>query len=372
MHLTPGFIDHFVTWFRLFGGAMSYPMRNGPLFPRTDPRPTKKFGKHMRSMKYKVVLHPLTIGYFYKDQNAIDDKRVEDTGDSVGLKALVSAFNVDIHQRREMTDVENHKLDQKRLKANWPMHEAEVHLKSIDLRAIHAQYSAKNDATSQHGGSSIPNVAVEGLSGESSSSDNNSGTDPDLMDGLDRDLNEDTEPSDWVDLDDFVELQVMNPDHAPTVQVLPFAYSPCFYYLKQTNRADREKYRYLRNTHNCIMGTAGGKLLFSRKYIAEYPLLLFSNSLYINADCMATCMNYLFIDTREIQMGIVRQRCQNIDVQIKKHQARIHAVEKKISGPKDKKLLNEVTNIFRKQKKYIYLSELMINISTFYVVSRNR
>ncbi|KAG2223866.1 hypothetical protein INT45_012739, partial [Circinella minor] len=310
MHLTPGFMDHFVTWFRLFGGAMSYPMRNGPLFPRADPRPTKKFGKHMRSMKYKVVLHPLTIGYFYKDQNAVDDKRVEDTGDSVGLKALVSAFNVDIHQRREMTDVENHKLDEKRLKANWPMHEAEVHLKSIDLRAIRAQYSAKSDTTSQNGGSNIPSVAVDGLSGESSSSDNNSGTDPDLMDGLDRDVNTDTEPSDWVDLDDFVELQVMNPDHAPTVQVLPFAYSPCLYYLKQTNRADREKYRYLRNTHNCIMGTAG--------------------------------------DTREIQMGIVQQRCQNIDVQIKKHQARINGVEKKISGPKDEKLLNESRAIVEK------------------------
>ncbi|KAI9263182.1 golgi-body localization protein domain-containing protein [Phascolomyces articulosus] len=312
MHLTPGFIDHFVTWFRLFGGAMSYPMRNGPLFPRLDPRPTKKFGKHMRSMKYKVVLHPLTIGYFYKDQNSIEDRRVEDMGDSVGLKALVSAFNVDIHQRREMTDVENHKLDQKRLKANWPMHEAEVHLKSIDLRAVHVQYSATKDSEASQYSTSIPSVAVEGMTGSGDSSDNNSGLDPDLMDGLDRDENEDTEPSDWVDFDDFIELQVMHPDIVPIVQVLPFAYSPCMYYLKQTNRADREKYRYLRNTHNCIMGTAG--------------------------------------DTREIQMGIVRQRCQNIDVQIKKHQARLHAVESKLtdSGQNDEKLLKESRTIVDK------------------------
>ncbi|KAI9488532.1 golgi-body localization protein domain-containing protein [Zychaea mexicana] len=307
MHLTPGFIDHFVTWFRLFGGAMSYPMRNGALFPRADPRPTKKFGKHMRSMKYKVMLHPLTIGYFYKDQNAVDDKRLEETGDSVGLKALVSAFNVDIHQRREITDVENHKLDQKRLKANWPMHEAEVHLKSIDLRAVRAKYSA-NGVSSQH---SAPSIAVGGLSESSDSS-----VDPDLMDGMDRFEDEDTGPSDWVDFDDFVELQVLSPDNAPIVQVLPFAYSPCLYYLKQTNRADREKYRYLRNTHNCIMGTAG--------------------------------------DTREIQMGIVRQRHKNIDVQIKKHQARIHTVRSKLADQEDEKLQNEVSDAMADKTEILF------------------
>lgn len=244
MHLSPNFIDHFVAWFRLFGGAMSYPLRNGSLFPRSDPRPTKKFGKHMSTMKYKVMIHPMVAGYVYKDDGAVDGESIHGSGDFVGLKAVVGAFNIDIHQRREMTSIESHKLDQKRLKANWPMHEAEVHLKNIDLRALRASFKDEESMPPTE-----PAVTI------SESSD----TDPDLMEGLDRDRVQDTEPSDWVDVDDFVELYhgvLVEPP--PTVHVLPFVFSPCLYYIKQNNRAESEKYRYLRDTHQCILGTAAG------------------------------------------------------------------------------------------------------------------
>lgn len=287
MHLSPGFMDHFVTWFRLFGGAMGYPMRNGPLFPRSDPRPTKKFGKHMTSMKYKVMLHPLVIGYFYKDEfTSEDNKHIEETGDSVGLKGVVAGFDVDIHQRREIIDVTNHKLDSKRLKANWPVHEAEIHLKSIDLRAVRARFtgtSATTTTTTTNGPGSVnssggggggdagtigssapPSISITHRSSDSMS---DSSVDPDLMDGLDKRANEDNEPSDWADPDDYIELRVTAPTTPPTVQVLPFVYSPLVYYLKQTNRGGRDKYRYLRDTHNCIVDTAGGMYKHREKRI---------------------------------------------------------------------------------------------------------
>lgn len=48
------------------------------------------------------------------------------------------------------------------------------------------------------------------------------------------------------------------------------------------------------------------------------------------------------IDTREIQMGLLKQRSQDIDVQIRKHQARLHVVESKYSETEDEKFLVEV------------------------------
>jgi hypothetical protein len=256
MHLTPGFIDHFVSWFRLFGGAMGYPLRAGSLFPKSDTRPTQKFGRHMSTMKYKVVVNPLTVGYFIKDENVVaEEVTTEELGDSVGLKGFVKNFSVDIHQRREVVNVSNYKLDQKRLKANWPVTEAEVQLKSLDLRAVRANYTMTGDESLSSSGAenvSIP-VHMEYMSDQSDDGLN-------MMEGLNYQCNKDSDSSDWVDLDDFIERGVATPDILPAVQVLPFAFVPCIYYLRQSNRDDAQKSKHLRCTHDCILGTAVGKI----------------------------------------------------------------------------------------------------------------
>ncbi|KAF7722203.1 hypothetical protein EC973_003557 [Apophysomyces ossiformis] len=323
MHLSPGFIEHFVSWFRLFGGAMSYPVRNGTLFPKTDPRPVKKFGKHMSTMKYKVMISPLIIAHFYKDENtAVSETHTDDLGDSVGLKALVGAFSVDIHQRREFSNISDHKLDQKRLKANWPIHEAEVQLRNVDIRAVRARYAGASTETSEM---EPPARSVDTASFDSAYSD------PDLMDGLDRRPVDDTELSDWVDQDDFVELHVCTPlNIVPKVQVLPFAFSPCIYYLKQTNRDDVDAHRYLKETHDCILGTAVGEC---------------SGDAYVQTLFLTVNIS----DTRRMQMGLLQERSDNIDIQIRKHQARLHSVESRLSGrADDKDLLQESRTIVEK------------------------
>ncbi|KAI8378002.1 golgi-body localization protein domain-containing protein [Radiomyces spectabilis] len=306
MHLTPGFLEHFVSWFRLFGGAMGYPMRNGSLFPRADPRPTQKFGKHMSTMKYKIMVDPLMIGYFYKDDNTLNsDSPMEEIGDSVGLKALVSAFSADIHQRREFMTMEAHKLDQKRLKANWPVHEAEVQLKNVDLRAVRACYSGESVPAPTADIPAVHRVSVS-----------SNATTYDILEEMEqgrksRTGQEERELADWTDLDDFVELSINALETVPNVQILPFAFSPYIYYLKQTNRDDVEKYRYLHGTHECIFGTA--------------------------------------IATKEMQMSLLQERSENIDLQIRKHQARIHTVECKLAEhPEDKALLEESLSIVEK------------------------
>ncbi|KAL9556266.1 hypothetical protein PS6_002428 [Mucor atramentarius] len=305
MHLTPGFIDHFVSWFRLFGGAMSYPLRAGSLFPKLDTRPTQKFGRHMSTMKYKVVVNPLTCGYFMKDENVVAEEiTTEELGDSVGLKGFVKAFSVDIHQRREIVNVANYKLDQKRLKANWPVTEAEVQLKNIDLRAVKADYNIHSDDSFSSSGAeniSVPVQVDQYLSDESDNGLN-------MMEGLNYTCNNDSDSSDWVDLDDFIEMGVATPDILPAIQVLPFAFSPCIYYLRQTNKDDVQKFRYLHETHDCILGTA--------------------------------------VDTREMQMTLLRDRSQSIDVQIRKHQTRLHTIElKRLQHGSDEKALQELASI---------------------------
>ncbi|KAI8882880.1 hypothetical protein K501DRAFT_185718 [Backusella circina FSU 941] len=311
MHLSPGFVDHFVTWFRLFGGAMGYPLRDGSLFPKADKRPTQKFGRHMRTMKYKVVVNPLTVGYFMKDENVLADEiSVEELGNSVGLKGFVQGFSVDIHQRREVIKVANYKLDQKRLKANWPMHEAEVQLKDIDLRAISAQY----------GGGGSSEETLSSSSGESTRRDMDQGYDQnglDMMDGLNYQSNTDSDSSDWLDLDDFIELNVSTPQVIPHVQVLPFAFAPCIYYLRQTNREDIQKYKYLHNTHDCILGTA--------------------------------------VETREMQITLLHERSRNIDIQIRKHQTSLHNIEtKRLQPGADEKSLQEKSEAIVEKTRILF------------------
>jgi hypothetical protein len=259
MHLTPGFIDHFVSWFRLFGGAMSYPMRDGSLFSKADTRPSQKFGRHMSTMKYKVVVSPLTVGYFMKDENIVaHDVTTEELGDSVGLKGFVKLFSVDMHQKREIVNISNYKLDQKRLKANWPVGGAEVQLKNIDLRAVRARYSTNGDESLSSSGAenvSVPVPATTDANYLSDQSDNGLG----MMEGLNYQCNNnESDSSDWVDLDDFIEMDVATPFILPAIQVLPFAFSPCIYYLRQAHKDDIQKYKYLHNTHDCILGTAVG------------------------------------------------------------------------------------------------------------------
>ncbi|KAI7866156.1 golgi-body localization protein domain-containing protein [Spinellus fusiger] len=318
IHLSNLFIEHFLAWARLFGGGMSYPIRYGTLYPRIDKRPNKQFGKHISTVKYKIVAGPLMIGYFYKDEKESDSVvSMDEIGDVVGLKALVSHFSVDMHQRRTIVNTSEQSssppqetLIKQRMKANWPLHEAEVQFKNVDLRAVRAKYIKGNPLDAEVDMSRHHRRSVDSSSIESSISGSESNG-PDYLENWNDKLGEDDTPPEWVDFDDFVELYLPTPMLLPKVQVLPFAFSPCIYYLKQNSRDDAEKYQYLHGTHDCIIGTA--------------------------------------METREVQMALLRERSDNIDLQIRKHQARLHSVESKLYGCSDNvDLLNESYAIVQK------------------------
>ncbi|ORX48202.1 hypothetical protein DM01DRAFT_1385528 [Hesseltinella vesiculosa] len=302
LHLTPGFVEHFLLCFRLFGGNMSYPLRTGSFYPRGDPRKPKKFGMHMQSMKYKVMVDPLRIGYFYKNENLVPDEIdcMNGLGDLAGLKGQVKKFCVDVHQQREI----------KGKQRSWSVNEAELQLASLDLRVVKATYT--EDEGKSSGAASTKST---GRSSLDTTLDDYACSlhhaDPDFMQGTDRRADEDEVDSTWVDMEDFVELNILSPNTLPSVQVLPFAYSPCMFYLKQNNPNDVEKYQYLRGTHDCIIGAAP--------------------------------------DTRDIQINLLEERSKNIDVQIRKHQTRLDNIERKLSArPDDKTLLKESRAIVEK------------------------
>ncbi|KAI8363826.1 golgi-body localization protein domain-containing protein [Choanephora cucurbitarum] len=312
MHLSPGFMDHFVSWFRLFGGAMSYPLRSGSLFPKLDKRASKKFGRHMKTMKYKIVVNPLTIGYFLKDSNIeAENIAMEETGDVVGLKGFVKNFSVDMHMQREIINISDYKLDQKRLKANWPIAEAEVQLRNVDLRAVLATYLNENNNELVN---SLDNMnGNDHIDYMSDSSDHGLN----MMEGLNYKFVNDSESADWVDLDDFIEMGIPTPHALPNIQVLPFSFIPRIHYLRQTNRDEMEKYKYLRKTHDCIFGSAAS--------------------------------------VRETQMELLRDRSKSIDVQIRKHQTRLHNIEsKRLQHGSDEKSLEEMSDAIVDKTRILY------------------
>ncbi|RUP43864.1 hypothetical protein BC936DRAFT_136619 [Jimgerdemannia flammicorona] len=248
MHLSPAFLSHFLQWWRLFGGEMSLPIKLGDLFPKEDLRVNQKLGKHLNTLKFKIKLDPLFLGYFNKEDGQ-EDGLIDGGGDSVGLKATVSQFSVDLHQHRELLVIEKKNLGPG-LKPNWAMNEGEILLKNLDLRGVHVQYSTAGEENS--------NLALQRFMDDADSFQ--SGIfmfEPEaFMEGLD------VNDPEWVDFDDYVELNTTTPDLKPKIQVLPIMYSPQMGYRKQLNRDDVEEYRYLAGTHACNMGRSKGISVF--------------------------------------------------------------------------------------------------------------
>ncbi|KAG2176544.1 hypothetical protein INT44_007207 [Umbelopsis vinacea] len=320
LHLSPGFVDHFLRWFRLFGGGMGLPIRTGSLFPREDTRGTKKFGKHLSTVKYKIVTDNLFIGWFEKDEQSLYS--INGTGQTVGMKASVSSFKFDLHQRRITTKVESREFGRERIKPHWLLHEAQIQLYDLDLRVVQATYPDidPNDDLDFGRSSGLPSFVVDETSTvNSESSQTFESSNSDFGDSFHF---SDSMPQDWLDLDDYVELDLRTPDFRPSISVFPVMFSPNIGCFKQTNRDDTERFHYLHGTHDCILGSAKGEWLF--EILVGY--------------------------TRAIQVNLLRQRMQAIDEQIHSHQERLDDVERRLQKlPFETDLLNEVRKFFQSQ-----------------------
>lgn len=251
MYLSPCFVSHFQQWFRLFGSPVSVPIRQGKLFPTAEVK-AKSFGELLNTIKYKIVVNPLAIGFFISDQETYLNMK---GGGSVGLKARVNSFSVDLHSRREMTTRPSEVQDDS-LKTEINFHEAEVELSDIDLRVIRAHHrSTTNTATAAAAAKPPQSARSVAESTVYSYQDQEASF---------YEEEENHYSFQWIDAKDFVILDAVHKQpflSRSKMDVFPFAFSPLFYYMKQHDEPGAEKRDYLRRTHECTIGNGMGKFL---------------------------------------------------------------------------------------------------------------
>ena len=202
----------------MFSGVMSLPIHQGPLFPSVE-KTGKKFGRHLATIKYSLLLSPLFVSHVYKHKEAEEFSSGEDTVSATGLKMRLDSFVLDLHQRREEFNSEVKGLYKLVKTSGMRINETLLDLKSADMRAVSASITGTTtEAVSE---ASIAKLA-------------------DFQDIAHRvDLSSFTIPDNdfnWIDVDDFVEIDWTLPsDSDPATKILPLAYAPRFTYRRQTD-----------------------------------------------------------------------------------------------------------------------------------------
>ncbi|KAI0392295.1 mitochondrial protein from FMP27-domain-containing protein [Xylariaceae sp. FL0594] len=245
VHLTPRFFTHFFAWWSLFSGPMSLPIRQGSLWPGRE-KNSKKFGRHLGTIKYNILLAPLFLSHIYKHKDA--EEYSENDVSATGIKVRFDSFMLDIHQRREEFDTRD--VGSRSGKTNsrttgMKIHAAQLDLLSTDVRAVSA--SIRGTAAE-----AVKKNSIHTLLAQQGSS--NTTVDLSHFTIPDRDYT-------WIDMDDFVEVDWILPSEpSPDIKILPLAYSPRVTYFRQTDIGgiidgdpDRTSPFGAEPTHFCIM-----------------------------------------------------------------------------------------------------------------------
>lgn len=242
MHLSPKFFTHFFDWWSLFSGVMSLPIRQGKLFPGSE-RSNKKFGRHIATIKYNLLLSPFFIAHVYKHKD-IEDYTADAVG-ATGLKLRIDSFMLDVHQRREEFNLPSKGRLKGTKTSGMRINKAQLDFISADVRAVSA---------------SIKGTSTEELQ---------RATDDELSSFHDQafvspDVSRFTIPDNdtlWIDMDDFVELDWILPSETnPETMIMPLAFAPRFTYFRQTDHISTKTPGTERRsafgdepTHFCVM-----------------------------------------------------------------------------------------------------------------------
>lgn len=214
VHLTPRFFTHFFHWWGLFGQPMSLPIRQGNLFPGRE-KNSKKFGRHLATVKYSLLLAPLFLSHIYKHKDAEDYS--ETAVSATGLKVRFDSFMLDLHQRREEFNTLGRGKSAQGRTTGIKIHAAQLDLANADVRAVSA--SLKGTTTEAIKKGSLSTLI----------------TDQDDKPDLSRFTIPDNDFS-WIDMDDFVELDWILPTEPhPDTKIMPLAFAPRLTYVRQTD-----------------------------------------------------------------------------------------------------------------------------------------
>ncbi len=230
----------------MFSGAMSLPVRQGKLWPGVE-KSSKKFGRHLATIKYNLLLSPLYMSHIYKHKDA------EDYGAGVvaatGLKARLDSFMFDLHQRREefrtlVQAPEGQQNSRQNKTTGMRINQVQLDLIRTDIRAVSASIAGT-------GSEDVDNATADDLASYN-------------QEYLSADLSKFTIPDHdlgWVDMDDFIELGWILPSRRhPETQILPLAFAPRFTYFRQTDHSnniagDKHRKSAFGNepTHHCVI-----------------------------------------------------------------------------------------------------------------------
>ncbi|EXJ55206.1 hypothetical protein A1O7_08132 [Cladophialophora yegresii CBS 114405] len=242
VHLSPKFFSHFFNWWSTFSGVMSLPVRQGSLW-RDLGKTSKKFGRHLATIKYNLLLSPLFISHVYKHKDAEDYQA--NVVSATGLKIKIDNFMLDLHQRREYFNTMAKGRAKHMRTSGMKINKTELDFVRADLRAVAAL---------------IAGTTAEDLAKASDEKLASLGEVPENID-----LSQFTIPDQdlsWIDMDDFVELDwVLPAESNPETKILPLAFTPRFTYFRQTDHggaiqgdASRTSPFGDEDTHFCVMG----------------------------------------------------------------------------------------------------------------------
>ncbi|KDQ20607.1 hypothetical protein BOTBODRAFT_124283 [Botryobasidium botryosum FD-172 SS1] len=206
-HLSPQSFAHFWSWWGLFNDALSLPIRQGKLFIGARP-PSKKFGRHLATLKYRFSLSPLFITHVYRQESPAGWKNGAST--CVGVKTMVESFHADLHQRQQEMTVADAASGKVKKLIHKPFYSAEVAITGLELRIVKAAFAE-------------PRKALAPLD-----ADEDDEGDEDLPDSPCEDMS-----SKWVDMDDYAETDWQSQDEQPKLWLLPLGRCPKFTYFKR-------------------------------------------------------------------------------------------------------------------------------------------
>ena len=266
---------------------MSLPVRQGPLWPGPA-KTSKKFSRHLATVKYKLLLSPLFVAHVYKHSDLEDS--VEESVTATGLKVRLASFKLDLHQRREGVNTPA-KAHLKQTKSSaMQINQAELDFRAADFRAVSASIHVNSkDGRNAEGGLSPTAQPVPSI-------------DVSRFVIPDQDLR-------WIDMDDFVELDWFLPqDSATQTQILPLAYTPRFTYFRQTD-------------HEQVTSDESGLSQFGDEPTHE---------------CVMSQDN----EPRKVQMELLRDRLNALEIQSQNHQLLLSEHELKLirNGSEDPEL----------------------------------
>ncbi|KAH0538411.1 hypothetical protein FGG08_005011 [Glutinoglossum americanum] len=325
VHLTPRFFTHFFNWWSLFSGAMSLPIRQGRLWPGIE-KSSKKFGRHLATIKYSVLFSPLFMSHIYKHKDAEEYAKGENIVSATGLKVKLDSFMLDLHQRREefLTQVKGRK--EPTATSGMRINQTQLDFISADIRAVSA---------------SIAGTTAEDLK---RATEDTLASYQEIVSSVDmaRFTIPDNDFS-WIDMDDFVELDwVLPAESNPKTKIMPLAYAPRFTYFRQTDHSDS------------ISGETARMSPFGNE-----P----SHFCIISQDN----------DPRHVQCDLVKERLQKLEVQIENHTRILGEYElETIKAPEDSvlrtqfDLLSHSGSILQNKKAFLeaMLKQMMQGLGT--------